>query len=165
MRDSQMKTKFWLQLNQIACLCLVLVFATFLWPHELQPTRFLCPWDFSPKNTGEDCHFILQGIFPTQGSNLYLLHCRQICLPLKLGGGSGEIGEKPFSVSCQNLIPPIHLCVRKWEFYQLFITNQIEPNWGSERHLAHSKYQVFLFPLQKVPSAHLSSFNFGRSAF
>ena len=22
------------------------------------------------------CHFLLQGIFPTQGSNLSLLHCR-----------------------------------------------------------------------------------------
>ena len=24
-----------------------------------------------------DCHFLLQGIFPTQGSNPGLLHCRQ----------------------------------------------------------------------------------------
>ena len=29
------------------------------------------------KNTGAGCHFLLQGIFPTQGSNLGLLHCRQ----------------------------------------------------------------------------------------
>ena len=43
-------------------------------PHGLQPTRFLCPWDFPGKNTGVDCHFLLQGIFPTQGSNLCLLH-------------------------------------------------------------------------------------------
>ena len=28
---------------------------------------------FSGKNTGVDCHFLLQGIFPTQGSNLSLL--------------------------------------------------------------------------------------------
>ena len=33
-----------------------------------------CPWDFSGKNTGIDCHFLLQGIFLTQGSNLCLLH-------------------------------------------------------------------------------------------
>ena len=33
---------------------------------------------FSGKNTGVRCHFLLQGIFPTQGSNLGLLHCRQI---------------------------------------------------------------------------------------
>ena len=30
------------------------------------------------KNTGVSCHCLLQGIFPTQGSNLGLLHCRQI---------------------------------------------------------------------------------------
>jgi len=30
------------------------------------------------KNTVVGCHFLLQGIFPTQRSNLGLLHCRQI---------------------------------------------------------------------------------------
>ena len=29
-------------------------------------------------NTGVGCHFLLQGIFLTQGSNPGLLHCRQI---------------------------------------------------------------------------------------
>ena len=42
----------------------------------------LCPWDSLGKNTGVGCHFLLQGIFPTQGSNLGLLHCRQILYPL-----------------------------------------------------------------------------------
>ena len=45
------------------------------------PTRPLCPWDSPGKNTGVGCHALLQGIFPTQGSNprvLHLLHCRQI---------------------------------------------------------------------------------------
>ena len=36
-----------------------------LWPHGLQPTRFLCSWDSPGKNTGEACHALLQGIFPT----------------------------------------------------------------------------------------------------
>ena len=35
-------------------------------------------WDFPGKNTGVGCHFLLQGIFPTQGLNPRLLHCRQI---------------------------------------------------------------------------------------
>ena len=39
------------------------------------PTRLLCPWDFPGKNNGLDCHFLFQSIFPTQGSNLCLLHC------------------------------------------------------------------------------------------
>ena len=38
----------------------------------------LCPWDSPGKNTGMDCHFLLQRIFPTQGSNPGPLHCRQI---------------------------------------------------------------------------------------
>ena len=33
---------------------------------------------FPGKNTGVYCHFLFQGIFPTQGSNLGLLHCRKI---------------------------------------------------------------------------------------
>ena len=32
-----------------------------------------CPWDFPGKNIGEGCHFLLQGIFPTQGLNPCLL--------------------------------------------------------------------------------------------
>ena len=42
---------------------------------------FLCPWDFPGKNTEVCCHFFFQGIFLTQGPNLYLLHllqCKQI---------------------------------------------------------------------------------------
>ena len=40
-----------------------------LQPHGPWPTRLLCPWDSPGKNTGVGCHFLLQGIFPTQGSN------------------------------------------------------------------------------------------------
>ena len=47
-------------------------------PLGLQPARLLCPWDFPGKNTGVGCHFLLQGLFPTQGSNLRLLLGRQI---------------------------------------------------------------------------------------
>ena len=47
----------------------VLLIAT----HGLQPSRLLCPWDFTGKNTGVACQFLLQGIFPTQGSNLPVL--------------------------------------------------------------------------------------------
>ena len=37
-----------------------------------------CPWNFPDKNTGLGSHSLLQGIFPTQGSNSGLLQCRQI---------------------------------------------------------------------------------------
>ena len=48
---------------------------------------FATPWsvahqaplsmDFSGKNTGGGCLFLLQGIFPTQGSNPHLLHWQE----------------------------------------------------------------------------------------
>ena len=31
------------------------------------------PWNFPGKNTGVGCHFLLQGILPTEGSNLHFL--------------------------------------------------------------------------------------------
>ena len=40
--------------------------------------RLLCPRDSLGKNTGVGCHFLLQGIFPIQGLNPGLLHCRQM---------------------------------------------------------------------------------------
>ena len=56
-----------------------------LWFHGLQPARLLCRWDSPGKNTGVGSHALLQGIFPIQGSNLGLPHCRRIlyCLSHK----------------------------------------------------------------------------------
>ena len=42
----------------------------------------LCPWDSPGKNTGVGYHFLLQGIFLTQGSNPSLPHWRQTLQPL-----------------------------------------------------------------------------------
>ena len=41
----------------------------------------LCPWDSPGKSTEVGCHALLQGIFPTQGSNSHLL----CLLPLQVG--------------------------------------------------------------------------------
>ena len=42
------------------------------------------------KNTGVGCHVLLQGIFPSQGSNLHLLHWQAYSLPPRhLGSPSG----------------------------------------------------------------------------
>ena len=65
------------------CLCLVSelkslshaqLFAT---PWTVACTKLLHPWDFLGMSTGVGCRFLLQGIFPTEGSNPGLLHCRQ----------------------------------------------------------------------------------------
>ena len=46
----------------------------------------LCPWNSLGKNTEESSHSLLQGIFPTQGSNPGLLHCRRILYHLSHQG-------------------------------------------------------------------------------
>ena len=59
-------------------------------PPGLWPARLLCPWDSPGKNTGGGCHFLLQGIFLTQGSNLCLL-----CPPHWQVGSLPAIWEAP----------------------------------------------------------------------
>ena len=52
------------------CSCLVTKSCpTLLYPHGLQPTRLLCPWDFPGKNTGVGCHlpFLFPGDRPNPG--------------------------------------------------------------------------------------------------
>ena len=68
--------------EEVKPLSLVRLFAT-LWtvayqaPPPMGFSRLLHPWDFPGKSTGVGCHFLLQGIFPTQGSNPGLPYCRQ----------------------------------------------------------------------------------------
>jgi len=53
--------------------------------------------DSPGKNTGVGCHALLQRIFPTQGSNPGLLHCRQILYHL-------EAPEKPMNTGMGSLL-------------------------------------------------------------
>ena len=43
-------------------------------PCGLGPARLLCPGDSPGRNTGVGCHSLLQGVFPTQGLSMRLLH-------------------------------------------------------------------------------------------
>ena len=75
---------------ELSCFRCVQRFAT---PWTTAPTRLLCPWDFPGKNAGVCCHFLLQGIFPTQGSNpglLSLLHWQGDSLTLVPAGKPRE---------------------------------------------------------------------------
>ena len=56
----------------------------------------LHPWDPPGKNSGVECHDLLQGIFPTQGSNtdlLCLLQWQADSLPLGSPGKEINITE------------------------------------------------------------------------
>ena len=66
-------------------------------PHELYLTWLLCPCNFPGKNTGMECHFLLQGIFLTQGLNLCLsglLHWQEDSLPQAPSSYSVVVGRK-----------------------------------------------------------------------
>ena len=49
---------------------------------SLRPHRQYSPWSSPGQNTGGSSLSLLQGIFPTQGSNPSLLHCRRILYQL-----------------------------------------------------------------------------------
>ena len=59
---------------------------TLLQPMGCSLPRLIRPWNFSGKDTGLGCHFLFQGIFPTQGSNPCLLHWQADSLPLNHQG-------------------------------------------------------------------------------
>ena len=54
--------------------------------NSLRPHGLYSPWNSPGQNTGVDSHFLLQVIFPTQGSNPGLPHCRQILYQLSYEG-------------------------------------------------------------------------------
>ena len=72
--------------QQVCCCCMCVLSCVQLFgtPWTV-PTRLPCPWNFPGKSAGVGCHFLLQGIFPTQGWNLHLwrvLHWQVDSLPL-----------------------------------------------------------------------------------
>ena len=68
-----------------------------LWPHALYS-----PWNSLGHNTGMGSLSLLQGIFPTQGLNPGLPHCRQILYHLSYHGGpyKQKTEAKTFTLVC-----------------------------------------------------------------
>ena len=52
------------------------------------------------RNSTVGCHFLLQGIFPTQGSNLDLPHCRQMLYHLSHQGRPVYFKGKLTRIGC-----------------------------------------------------------------
>ena len=57
---------------------------------SLQPHGLYSPWNSPGQNTGVGSLSLLQGNFPTQGSNLGLPHCRRILYQLSHKGSPRE---------------------------------------------------------------------------
>ena len=64
------------------------------WPHGLYS-----PWNSPGQNTGIGNHSLLQGIFPTQGSNPGLAHCRWILYQLSHKGSPTILEWAAYSFS------------------------------------------------------------------
>ena len=62
--------------------------------NSLRPHGLYSPWNSPGKNTGVGSHSLLQEIFPTQGSNPGLSHCRWILYQLSLQGSPNKQPSK-----------------------------------------------------------------------
>ena len=131
------------------CVCVLNHVQLFATPWTV-PTRLLCPWNFSSKNTGVGCHFLLQGIFLTQRSNLcllHLLHRQANSLPLEL---PGLACPKPVGVSTPPylclycyfcvaqpppLCPPECLLILQVQFSHSVMSNSLRPH--ESQHVRH----------------------------
>ena len=69
-------------INNIAGECMLSHVRLFATPWTV-PARLFCPWNFPGNNTEADCHFLLQGIFLTQGWNTHPLHFLPVTLLVK----------------------------------------------------------------------------------
>ena len=106
---------------------------------SLQPHGPYSPWNSPGQNTGVGSLSLLQGIFPTQGSNQGLLHCRQTQLSYQ--GSPGRVnkekkgledGEDEARGGCGPEL--IQSCVRlgvKQESYSI-IQTKAHRNWNDD---------------------------------
>ena len=62
--------------------------------NSLQPHGLYSPWNSPGQNTEVGSLSLLQRIFPTQGLNPGLLHCRQMLYQLSHKGSPGKIKGK-----------------------------------------------------------------------
>ena len=94
------------------------------------------PWNFPDQNTGVGSCSLLQGIFPTQGSNPGLPHCRWILVPSEPPGKPKNTGVGSLSLL-------------QW----LFLTREL--NQG----LLHCKQILYQLSYQGGPKINLNKNN------
>ena len=119
----------------------------------VRPFATYSPWNSPGQNTGVGCLSLLQGIFPTQGSNSSLPHCRRILYQLSHKGSPSILGwvAYPFSSGSSQprnrtgdtisyftfkyLVPDVWLAVQAASLLQLGYFSQrpisrSDPHWG-----------------------------------
>ena len=161
----------------VCIMCKIILFVSnSVQPYGLEPARLLCPWDSPGKNTGVGCHFLLHGIFPTQGWKLHLLHllCIYIYIYIYIWleqekvivsefwmlevwdqGWQGWFLLRPLSLACWW---PSSSCVFTWSVlcvflhpYHLFLQGR-QSFWMT----AHPNYFIYLSLPYKDPVSNCS---------
>ena len=115
-----------------------------LQPYGLQSSRLLCPWYLPGKTTRAGCHFLLQGIFPTQRSHSslpHLLHWQADSVPLSHLGNLVQLNSprrnNPASLDFLNspYFMPLSVCITTicldffiHKIWSLFITTCLSPH-------------------------------------
>ena len=110
--------------------------------------RLLHPWDFPGENTGVGCHFLLQGIFLTQGLNSGLLYYKQTLYHLSHQG----VQFSSVAQSCPTLCNPIDYTahgtvqarILEWVAFPF-------PTQGSNPGLPHCRWILYQLSHQGSP--------------
>ena len=119
-------------------------------PMNCRPPDCSVHGDSPGKNTGVGHHALLQGIFPTQGSNPGLAHCRQILHHLSHQGSSGQGGLLSLFYRRRNRVSKCKSLSR----VQLFATHGYCP-WdspGQNTRVANCSLLQGIFPIQESNS-------------
>ena len=121
-----------------------------LWPHGL---LIYSPWNSSDQNTGVDSLSLLQGIFPTQGSNPGLQQYRWILYQLSHKGSPRILKwvAHPFSRGTSQLRNRTRVSC---------ITGGFFDNWATREALVTKSYPTLLSPHGLWPTRPLSPWDF-----
>ena len=120
---------------------------------SLQPHGLYSPWNSPGQNTGMGSLSLLQGIFPTQGSNPGLPHCRQILDQLRHKGDPRILEWVAYPFSTRSSWP------RNWTRVSC-IAGGFFTNWGTrEAQRAERLCQyIFLLEAQKAYETPLAKY-------
>ena len=130
--DLVVLTRWWKCVCVCVCVCTRML-SPFTVSHSLRP-RLLCSWDSPDKNTGVGCQALLQGIFPTQRSNLSSCgSCIGRQIPYPWAADATVVHS--FSLLCVNMLQCIDSTLREWDDCQDFT--------DTNNTAAHIHVQVF----------------------
>ena len=119
-----LKSQLW---NISLCVCVCVCEGRSVMSSPLQLHGLYSPWHSPGQNTGVGSLFLLQGIFPTQGSNPGLPNCRQVLYQLS-HQGSPRILEPvayPFSSRSSRLRDRIRVSCIAGGFFTNWATREV----------------------------------------